>query len=239
MTLTFMIVGGTFAAATFNTWQWLPALEPFAFQRFFGWLPGLAVQLFLLFVLYKGLVYYERKHTGQVNRLVERKVLTMSFHPFLLAGLTLAVLNASLLFFTGSPWSISSVFPFWGSQLIEWLQLPIDWPFWDYTQQNETRMNASLFTNPVSLTTFGVISGAFLVSLRRPRSKIQISSNGLIMSLFGGTIMGIGAVMASGCNIGAFFSGIASGSLHGWVWFIFALLGNWAGLKVRIKMLQA
>ena len=45
--------------------------------------------------------------------------------------------------------------------------------------------------------------------------------------------MGYGARIAFGCNIGAFFSGIASFSLHGWEWFLFALMGSLVGLLCR------
>jgi hypothetical protein len=45
--------------------------------------------------------------------------------------------------------------------------------------------------------------------------------------------MGYGARLAFGCNIGAFFSGIASGSLHGWVWFVFGLIGSVLGVALR------
>ena len=37
-------------------------------------------------------------------------------------------------------------------------------------------------------------------------------------------MMGIGARFAFGCNIGAFIGGIASGSLHGWVWLVLQFL---------------
>jgi hypothetical protein len=40
-------------------------------------------------------------------------------------------------------------------------------------------------------------------------------------------------VLGFGCNISAYFGGIASGSLHGWVWIVPALAGNWVGLKLR------
>ena len=45
--------------------------------------------------------------------------------------------------------------------------------------------------------------------------------------------MGIGARLAFGCNIGAMLGGIVSGSLHGWVWLIFAFLGSYLVLKMR------
>ena len=43
----------------------------------------------------------------------------------------------------------------------------------------------------------------------------------------------VGARLAFGCNIGAYFSGIASGSLHGWLWFLAALLGTAVGVRCR------
>jgi hypothetical protein len=39
--------------------------------------------------------------------------------------------------------------------------------------------------------------------------------------------------MASGCNISAYVAGIASGSLHGWLWILPGLAGNWLGLYLR------
>jgi uncharacterized membrane protein YedE/YeeE len=45
--------------------------------------------------------------------------------------------------------------------------------------------------------------------------------------------MGYGARLAYGCNIGAFFSGVASTSLHGWAWIAMALLGTVVGVRLR------
>jgi hypothetical protein len=38
---------------------------------------------------------------------------------------------------------------------------------------------------------------------------------------------------AYGCNIGAYFSGIASGSLHGWLWLPAAFAGSAIGTHLR------
>ena len=46
-------------------------------------------------------------------------------------------------------------------------------------------------------------------------------------------MLGYGARLAYGCNIGAYFSGIASGSLHGWLWLVAAFAGNWLGVAAR------
>jgi hypothetical protein len=45
--------------------------------------------------------------------------------------------------------------------------------------------------------------------------------------------MGYGARIAFGCNIGAYFGGIASFSLHGWLWGVMAIVGTFAGLALR------
>ena len=55
----------------------------------------------------------------------------------------------------------------------------------------------------------------------------------LVAAIIGGLLMGVGARLAFGCNIGAFVAGISSGSLHGWLWAFFALLGSWVGIKTR------
>ena len=49
----------------------------------------------------------------------------------------------------------------------------------------------------------------------------------------GGLLMGWGARLGFGCNIGAFVGGVASGSLHGWVWFPAALPGCLIGISLR------
>ncbi|WP_269473363.1 YeeE/YedE thiosulfate transporter family protein [Hydrogenovibrio marinus] len=47
----------------------------------------------------------------------------------------------------------------------------------------------------------------------------------ILFATFTGGMMGYGSVIAFGCNVGGFFSGIISGSLHGWLWLVSALLG--------------
>jgi len=61
------------------------------------------------------------------------------------------------------------------------------------------------------------------------------SGKQLLGAAIGGILMGIGARLSFGCNIGAFLGGIASGSLHGWIWFVLAMAGSWAGIQLRPK----
>ena len=53
--------------------------------------------------------------------------------------------------------------------------------------------------------------------------------------MLGGLLMGYGARIGFGCNIGALFSGIASFSVSGWVYMVFLFLGAWVGSKLLVK----
>ena len=52
-------------------------------------------------------------------------------------------------------------------------------------------------------------------------------------ALGGGLMLGYGARIAFGCNIGAYFRGLVSTSLPGWLWLLGALLGTTIGVKLR------
>ena len=82
---------------------------------------------------------------------------------------------------------------------------------------------------------FGLLLGAFaaasLAGAMRPSPGIALRP--LLAAVIGGLAMGYGARLAYGCNIGALFSGIASGSLHGWVWLLAAIPGNAIGVWLR------
>ncbi len=58
-----------------------------------------------------------------------------------------------------------------------------------------------------------------------------------LAAMLGGLAMGYGARLAFGCNVGAYFSGIASGSLHGWLWMAAALAGTALGVPLGRRAL--
>jgi uncharacterized membrane protein YedE/YeeE len=57
----------------------------------------------------------------------------------------------------------------------------------------------------------------------------------LFAAAIGGILMGIGARLGFGCNIGAFLAGTASGSVHGWIWFAMAMAGSALGIRFRAR----
>ncbi|NRB57250.1 MAG: YeeE/YedE family protein, partial [Salinicola sp.] len=81
----------------------------------------------------------------------------------------------------------------------------------------------------------GVILGAGLAASLAGRfaPSLRIPLRSVAAAVIGGLLLGYGARLAFGCNIGAYFSGIASGSLHGWLWLGAAFAGNMFGVKLR------
>ena len=93
----------------------------------------------------------------------------------------------------------------------------------------------SVLSDTSSLTDFGMIFGAMAAAAAtRPFARATWPPlKSLVAAALGGLLMGWGARLGFGCNIGAFVGGVASGSLHGWVWFAAALAGCAAGIRLR------
>jgi len=60
------------------------------------------------------------------------------------------------------------------------------------------------------------------------RPEWRVPARSLAAAVVGG-FLGYGARIAYGCNIGAYFSGIASASVHGWLWLVAAFAGASSG----------
>jgi len=96
-------------------------------------------------------------------------------------------------------------------------------------------LEASVWGDITTVMNVGIMLGALaaanLAGRFAPNFRIPLKS--VLAAVIGGIMLGYGARLAFGCNIGAYFSGIASGSLHGWVWMAAAFAGNMAGVKLR------
>ena len=82
---------------------------------------------------------------------------------------------------------------------------------------------------------FGIILGALLAAglAGKFAPSFKIPGRSIMAAVIGGILLGYGARIAFGCNIGAFFSGVASTSMHGWLWFISAFIGSTIGTRLR------
>jgi len=105
---------------------------------------------------------------------------------------------------------------------------------WDYPAM---ALADSVLVNVTSVTNFGLLVGAMLAAGLAGRfnraSQARIPPRSLLAAAIGGLAMGYGARLAFGCNIGAMFSGIASASLHGWIWFAAAWVGSLIAIRLR------
>ena len=153
----------------------------------------------------------------------------------LLGALALALLNVATLILAGHPWTVSFGYTLWGAKLASGLGVEVaDWPFWGWRYPKQA-LGGSVFENSTSLMNFGIISGAFLAAALAGRfsPSWRVPWSFLVAAAVGGFLMGYGARLAFGCNVGAYFSGIASGSLHGWLWLASAIVGTYIGLLLR------
>ena len=136
---------------------------------------------------------------------------------------------------SGNPWGITFGFTLWGAKIATLIGVPVgDFAFWQWAGPQRA-LTHSVLADVSSLMDIGMVIGAGLLAaigggLRR---QSWPSSRQLVAAALGGILMGVGARLAFGCNIGAFLAGIASGSLHGWIWFVMAMAGSWVGIRWR------
>ncbi|MFD6341283.1 YeeE/YedE family protein [Streptomyces sp. NPDC060131] len=240
LTLGGFIAGSTLAAWQFGLWKDLPAFEPVVLADHVGWFGSWAVTMaaLALIVLVSRRVQARRNPppTGPVPsaRGAAARVLRGSW-PLAAGALVLPVLGAGVLLVSGGAWGVTSAFSLWGAELVRALGgHPETWTFWQ--QPN----NAGMLAGPVladknSLTDIGIMIGAAVAAALGGTWTLHrgVPWRTAVAAVLGGVLMGIGARLAGGCNIGAYLAGIASGSLHGWIWGAVAILGTWAGLKLR------
>lgn len=151
--------------------------------------------------------------------------------PLLVAAVILGILNAITLTVRGNPWGITSAFALWGSKFLQIFGVDVaSWTYW----QGSDALNKTVLADSTSVMNFGIILGAFIAASFQGNFKPGKIKPGIAAaSVIGGGLMGYGARLAFGCNIGAYFGGIASFSLHGWVWMIMALAGTYLALFIR------
>src|SRR2546425_4262474 len=85
-----------------------------------------------------------------------------------------------------------------------------------------------------SLLNAGVLLGGLVAALLSSEFAVRVPPRGeLVKGAFGGLLMGVGAVLAFGCNIGGFFSATSALSLAG----LGMMLGLGAGAFLGLRYL--
>lgn len=234
VTLGAFVLGSLIATANPLDWLNWPSLGAYSIIETLGLAWALILALGALAAIYLIVLRIEASAHECPQPLFRRETASLMRGPWtlLFGAIALAFVNIATLILIGRPWGITSAFALWGAKVAIVLGLDAtNWTYW----RGDPSLSQSIFNDPTSVMDLAIIIGAFgAAGLRKeysPQGRVQPSL--LAASLIGGVLMGIGARLATGCNIGAFYSGVASGSLHGVVWLLFALPGNAVGIRLR------
>ena len=157
--------------------------------------------------------------------------------PYVTGALLLSVFQIVHITTTGRPWGVSGTITFWGGWLFELVGGRVDKWFW-FGGHRLSTLETGFLAHPGTMSNLGIIFGALLATLMAFQFKFKKikTKKQVIAAILGGFIMGYGARIAAGCNIGALFGGIAALSLSGWVFAAFLFLGAIVGSKMLVKL---
>ena len=231
--------GSFWASLHMGWWQQLPSHEAVVLADVMGWQTALAVQLFVLGLLALLLQRMARTPSaGAANTGASRRTWTKLLSgpwPAVVAAVVLALGNFGTLLVAGHPWSITWGFTLWGAKAAQWLGWQaVSSGFWQGDFQSGA-LAGGVLDDTTSMMDLAIMLGAGCAAALAGRlaPRWDFAWRSLAAALIGGLMIGYGSRIAYGCNIGAFVSGVASGSLHGWLWIAAALPGSWLGGKLR------
>lgn len=249
VTLVFFIIGATLGSAHLHWWLELPNVGKISLIKEIGWSGALALQFAVLGGLYWFARWVERRRHGDNTRLFggpanmtpgAKLADRLIFGPWPLwwGVIGLLVFNLITMLLAGHAWSITFAFGLWGAKI--WAALGGDsalWPYWSDGYPARA-LNQSVLKDTTSLMDFGLILGALLAAALAGKFAPAggISRMRLLAAVVGGLLLGYGARLAFGCNIGALLAGISTGSVHGWLWLVSGFAGSWAGVHLRVYM---
>jgi uncharacterized membrane protein YedE/YeeE len=222
------IFGSFYGAAHLDRWLALGALPPIALQDHLGVVGAVLLQLAVLGALAAWL--WRRRRTTQ-TRWRGRAVY--------LGAVLLAVFAVLNLVIAGQPWGIVYGLGLWGAKIAAALGMDLaSNAFWGRAAQ-QAHIHALVLTDVTSITNFGLLAGAMIAATWRgnacPPPEAQRASQ-WIAAIVAGVALGYSSRLAFGCNVGAYFSGISTGSLHGWIWFAAAFAGSLVGVRLRSRL---
>jgi uncharacterized membrane protein YedE/YeeE len=235
--------GALWATLDFEWWTTLPQFAPIGLIELLGPVIAIALNVLVFIAIYQLTIRIEKRKHGSlateptssnsafISRFIGGK------WPMMWGAVGLTLLNFTTLFMLGRPWAVALAYPVWGAKAAEFLGLKLELDFSVYWMNpaREAALFDPLTSDPATLMNVGVILGAFLAATLAGRFNFEwkMPPMQIIGALIGGVMLGYGATIAYGCNIGAFIGGVVSGSLHGWLWIVCAFAGSIVGTKLR------
>ena len=219
-------------------WQEAPGVAPIALSQNFGLVGGVLISLLLFALVWYATVIYERiRHSDIVSEPRSDFSFLRGPWPLIAGALALVAVQVATLLLSGRPWGVTSAFALWGAKFAGLMGLDVStWPYWSRSVPS-LALEQGVLSDITSVMNIGIMLGALAAaSLAREFSlSTKLPLGHIIAAILGGLLLGYGARIAFGCNIGAYFSGIGSTSLHGWLWFAAAFAGSILGTRLRPK----
>src|SRR5471032_1457337 len=223
--LLFFMAGSVFGSLSLPAAMALGGIDPVLASDYLGPWGGLAATLASI-VLAAWLIVAVARRRG-ANFMPSRN--------YVLGGIAIGLLCVGVFIAGGHPWSVTFGYTVWGAKIAAALGFDFSHAaFWQWPGPKHA-LAESVLSDTSSLTDFGMLFGAMAAAAAaKPFARTAWPpAKSLAAAAIGGLLMGWGARLGFGCNIGAFVGGVASGSLHGWVWFLAALPGCMIGIKLR------
>lgn len=225
LALLFFVIGSVFGSLSLPSFLALGGIDPVLASDYLGPWGGLAATLASI-ALAAVLIVAVAKRRG-ANYLPSRN--------YVIGGIVIGLLCVAVFVAGGHPWSVTFGYTVWGAKIASALGYDFSQAaFWQWPGPKHA-LAESVLSDTSSLTDFGMLFGAMAAAAAsKPFAATAWPPlKSLLAAAVGGLLMGWGARLGFGCNIGAFVGGVASGSLHGWVWFAAALPGCLIGIRLR------
>jgi len=223
--LALFIVGSVIGSLHLPAFLALGGVDPILASNYFGPWGGLAATLASIALVALAIALVARRRGASFRP-----------RPALIVGAVAIGLISIGVFLAGHhPWSVTFGFTVWGAKIAALFGFDFSHAeFWQWAGPKRA-LGESILSDTSSLTDLGMIFGAMAVAAAaKPFARgAWPPARSLLAAAIGGLLMGWGARIGFGCNIGAFVGGVASGSLHGWVWFAAALGGCAIGIRLR------
>ena len=223
--LAFVLIGSVLGSLSLPSFLALGGIDPILASDYLGPWGGLAATLASIVAAVALFALIAKKRGA--NYIPSRN--------YIVGGVLIGLLSIFVFAAGGHPWSVTFGYTVWGAKIASSAGFDFSHaPFWQWPGPHHA-LTDSVLTDTSSLTDFGMLFGAMAAAAAtKPfAANPWPPAKSLIAAAIGGLVIGWGARLGFGCNIGAFVSGVASGSLHGWVWFAAALAGCFIGIRLR------
>lgn len=211
------VIGGFAATGHYEWWSLQPNWLPYSVAKEWGWPSAVGFNVLCAALL----------------ALLVAKVIgwRIAMRPAHWIGVALLVVfSGTAVWVLQHPWGIVTAFPLIAAKFNLWWNDESEVDFWVYWMQpeREQALIEPLWNDAITVMNAGLVFGAALWGLSRGgwRLEWQLPLRVWLLAPLAGIVMGYGALLSYGCNIGSLLGGVASGSVHGWLWLASAFAGS-------------